>query len=536
MLIQRSTVGINLQELSPFNSEILFYLIIVLWTFTDAVTLTGSSEYAVPGTEFTLTCDVPEEANGVLFYRRPDVVIPVGSIQVGVGQCYNTRASPVPCTADVCSCVTSGGNLGTVFRWIIQPQTGDQGSIWFCRRTNLNLPDPDLYSDDYTLNVADGPGTALALLPSDTTYIRTEGDTLPDITCTANCRPDCTFVWTRPDNTNFTVSPVLFLGQLDRSEHGTYRCTARNVAGESTITLSVIVQYGPGDSTTLAPLQNSVDVMENQTISDATCSADCRPPCTYTWFKDGTDYPNPLSLSVATRNNAGQYTCTASNTVSQGTKDWNLIVRFPPQIISLGYTIGGADVTENGSKSLICSVESFPPSTIQWFYKANGTVLLTSPDILESTYTLTNAGCLDTGLYTCSVRNSVSTTAVTRDIPINVLCEPRIDSKIQIDYDFRLATTETLTMRAVFLSNPEPTYTWSFQGSPATSVTTLVNGQDNFAINNRYITTNLSAVSVGTRTDIRESWFGVYNVTATNSQGSHTLSFTASAINLVCEF
>ncbi|XP_069119318.1 peroxidasin homolog [Argopecten irradians] len=369
-----------------------------------------------------------------------------------------------------------------------------------------------------------GPDTSIALTPPDTTYTRREGDTLPDITCTADCRPDCTFVWTRPDNTNFTVPPVLSLGQLDRSERGTYKCTARNIIGEATIATN-----GPGDSSVLAPQQDSVDVMENQTISDVTCSADCRPSCTYTWSKDGTDYPNPLSLSVATRNNAGQYTCSASNMVSQGTKDWNLIVRFPPQILSLSYTAGGANVTENGPKSLICSVESFPPSTIQWFYKANGTVLLTSPDVLESTYTLTNAGCLDTGLYTCSVRNSVSTTTVTRDISINVLCEPRLDSRVLTDYEIKLSTSETLTIRAMFLSNPEPTYTWSFQGSPDTSVTTLVNGQDNFAINNRFITTNLSAVSVGTRTDIRESWFGVYNVTATNSQGSHTLRFTAVA-------
>ncbi|XP_069119317.1 uncharacterized protein [Argopecten irradians] len=124
-----------------------FFLVLFLTAprKTDAVTLMGSSEYAIPGTEFTLTCDVPEEATLVQFYRRPDVVIPVGSIQVAGGQCYNTKASPaVPCTADVCSCVTSGGNLGTVFRWIIQPQTGDQGSVWFCRRTNLNLPNQQL--------------------------------------------------------------------------------------------------------------------------------------------------------------------------------------------------------------------------------------------------------------------------------------------------------------------------------------------------------------------------------------------------------
>ncbi|XP_033758283.1 hemicentin-1-like [Pecten maximus] len=377
--------------------------------------------------------------------------------------------------------------------------------------------------------MADGPGTFITLSPSDTTYTRTEGDTLPDITCTADCIPGCTFVWTQADNTNFTVSPVLSLGQLDRSEHGTYRCTARNVVGESTLTVSVTVQYGPGDSVVFDPPQDSVDIIENQTISDVRCSADCRPACTYTWSRSGTDYTNPLSLSVATRTNAGQYTCTARNTVSQGTKTWNLIVRFPPRILSLGYTDGGSDVAENGLKSLVCSVESFPPSTIQWLYKANNTVLLTTQDVLESTYTLTNANCLDTGLYTCSVRNSVSITAVTRDIFINVLCKPRQDPRVKLNNDFGLATAETLVMNVMFLSNPEPTFSWSFETSPGTGVTNLANGRDNFDIQDMFTVTDLSAVSVGTRKTIQASWFGVYNVTATNSQDSDTLSVTAAA-------
>ncbi|XP_033730333.1 hemicentin-2-like, partial [Pecten maximus] len=286
---------------------------------------------------------------------------------------------------------------------------------------------------------------------------------------------------------------------------------------------------GPGDSTVFDPPQDSVDIIENQTISVVRCSADCRPACTYTWSRSGTDYTNPLSLSVATRTNAGQYMCTARNTVSQGTKTWNLIVRFPPQILSLNYTDGDSDAAEDGPKSLVCSVESFPSSTIQWFYKANNTVLLTTPDVLESTYTLTNADCLDTGLYTCSVRNNVSNTAVTRDIPVNVLCKPRQDPRVKLNNDFGLATAETLVMNAMFLSNPQPTFSWSFETSPGRGVTNLVNGRDNFDIQDMFTVTNLSAVSVGTRKNIKASWFGIYNVTATNSQGSDTLSFTAAA-------
>ncbi|XP_033758299.1 uncharacterized protein LOC117340644 [Pecten maximus] len=106
---------------------------------------------------------------------------------------------------------------------------------------------------------------------------------------------------------------------------------------------------------------------------------------------------------------------------------------------------------------------------------------------------------------------------------------PRQDPRVKLNNDFGLATTETLVMNAIFLSNPEPTFSWSFETSPGTGVTKLVNGSDNFDIQNKFIATNLSAVSVGTRKNIQASWFGVYNVTAKNSQGSDTLSFTAAA-------
>ncbi|XP_021371278.1 uncharacterized protein LOC110461882 [Mizuhopecten yessoensis] len=151
--LQKQIIGVSHRELS-------FYLFIVLLTIqssTDAVTLTGSSGYAVPGSEFTLTCDVPKEANSVQLYRRPDVTAILGYIQVAVGQCYNTApTTPVLCSPDVCSCTTTSTNYGTVFQWVIQPQTGDHVSVWYCRRTNPTLPEADkvVNSPDYTLNVA----------------------------------------------------------------------------------------------------------------------------------------------------------------------------------------------------------------------------------------------------------------------------------------------------------------------------------------------------------------------------------------------
>ncbi|OWF44148.1 Titin [Mizuhopecten yessoensis] len=89
--------------------------------------------------------------------------------------------------------------------------------------------------------------------------------------------------------------------------------------------------------------------------------------------------------------------------------------------------------------------------------------------------------------------------------------------------------SKTLTIPAVFISNPEPLFTWTFQLNQLTAAKELVNGTDNFAIQNNFEKANVSALSVGIRTNIQEEWFGLYHVTATNSQGSAIVSFTVRA-------
>ncbi|XP_021362258.1 uncharacterized protein LOC110456054 isoform X2 [Mizuhopecten yessoensis] len=85
-------------------------------------------------------------------------------------------------------------------------------------------------------------------------------------------------------------------------------------------------------------------------------------------------------------------------------------------------------------------------------------------------------------------------------------------------------------MKAIFLSNPEPSsFTWTFQNSSNNYFTRLNNGTDSFVIHNTPFISNLSVLSMGTRTNMQEAWFGLYNVTAINSEGKGTLTFTVAA-------
>ncbi|XP_021358581.1 intercellular adhesion molecule 5-like [Mizuhopecten yessoensis] len=376
---------------------------------TDAVTLTGSSEYAVPGSDFTLTCDVPEEARLVKLFRRPDVSTRVSFIGVASRRCSGPLGL---CTPNVCSCVTSTRSSGSVFRWVIQPQTGDHGSVWFCRRINNNLPDQILDSPDFTLNVADGPGATAALSPPDTAYTRNEGDTLPDITCTADCRPDCTFIWTKPDNTNFSASAVLSLGQLDRSENGTYRYTAGNEVGESFITTGVAVQYGPGTSTSLSPSVTSYTRTDGDTLPDITCITDCRPGCTIVWTKpDNTNLTaSPvLSLGQLDRSEQGMYRCTAWNVIGTSSITTSVNVHYGP---TTSIVMSPPDTTYTRTEGdtlpdITCTADCGPGCTFVWT-KPDNTNFTVSPVL--------SLGQLDKtehGTYRCTAWNAMGTSSIT---------------------------------------------------------------------------------------------------------------------------
>ncbi|XP_021368371.1 carcinoembryonic antigen-related cell adhesion molecule 5-like [Mizuhopecten yessoensis] len=179
---------------------------------------------------------------------------------------------------------------------------------------------------DTVITIGGGPAT-VHLTPSTTSYTPQEGQTLPTVTCSSDCNPVCTYSWTKDEQSHTTGSDIQ-LTNIQRGQTGVYRCTASNKYGNQTSSdVTVTVNYGPGNSISFQPNKDVLERVENQTVSDIVCFADCEPPCTYIWSNAGTTYPNPLSLSTAVRGNAGQYTCSASNSVGQGTKTWNLIVR-----------------------------------------------------------------------------------------------------------------------------------------------------------------------------------------------------------------
>ncbi|XP_069109331.1 uncharacterized protein [Argopecten irradians] len=75
--------------------------------------------------------------------------------------------------------------------------------------------------------IFDGP-SSVSLTPPTVTYTPTEGQTIPTITCSADCNPACTYSWTK-DGQSYTTGSGIQLTNIQRGQTGVYRCTASNV-------------------------------------------------------------------------------------------------------------------------------------------------------------------------------------------------------------------------------------------------------------------------------------------------------------------
>ncbi|XP_067674820.1 hemicentin-1-like isoform X2 [Haliotis asinina] len=172
---------------------------------------------------------------------------------------------------------------------------------------------------------------------------------------------DCSILTSpgNPESTNYTwthsgyvvsAEPNLVLGTTGRNQSGIYICTASNILtphgdrqilGTATASVSLVVQYGPGDSVVITS-SGPPSVTEGDGGFTATCTADCNPSCTITWRKGNTSLPGQISLTNVSRTDSGDYICQAQNDVGEAQeRKFRLTVYSPPskptdmQVVSL---------------------------------------------------------------------------------------------------------------------------------------------------------------------------------------------------------
>ncbi|XP_019952941.1 neural cell adhesion molecule 1a isoform X7 [Paralichthys olivaceus] len=215
----------------------------------------------------------------------------------------------------------------------------------------------------------------------------------------------------------------LEIKDVTKVDEGEYTCIAKNKAGEKAEEVSLNVFVQP-----------KITYLNNQTASEfdeqvtLTCEASGDPTPTISWsFQNRvfTEGEQSLDRNIVVRSHArissltlknvqftyaGQYLCTASNSIGQDDHHMHLEVRYAPKILGVVMTY----TWEGNAANISCDVEAHPKASIVWFREdlllpsANATNMKIYNTPTGSNLEITpDSG--DFGSYNCTARNAMGT-------------------------------------------------------------------------------------------------------------------------------
>uniref|UniRef100_A0AAZ3SJS1 Hemicentin 1 n=1 Tax=Oncorhynchus tshawytscha TaxID=74940 RepID=A0AAZ3SJS1_ONCTS len=273
---------------------------------------------------------------------------------------------------------------------------------------------------------------------------------------------------------------------------GRYSCLTHNRAGDrsrhfnlNVLVSPTIVGSGPEGSA------EEVTV----TLSSPTslvCEVQSYPPALITWLKDGTPLESSHNVRVlpggrtlqilnAKEEDAGRYTCVATNEAGDSLKNYEVKVYIPPQINKNdvpgeGLAPKEVKIKVNNTLTLECEAQAIPTPSLQWYKdgQVNDHVTINANG---RTVRIKHAQVSDTGRYTCVATNIAGEDE--KDFDINIQVPPSFQRPGGVG-----DTTSTPgtggDVKDVVLNNPislycetnavpPPTLTWYKDGRPMAS-------------------------------------------------------------------
>ncbi|XP_048833472.1 hemicentin-1 isoform X1 [Brienomyrus brachyistius] len=298
----------------------------------------------------------------------------------------------------------------------------------------------------------------VALDASITLLCQAEGHPSPEITWHKDGQPVTESVRQR-----VLSSGSLQIAFAQPSDTGRYTCTAINVAGSSSLEMSVTVHLPPS----IRSSESEVSVVEN-TPAKLTCLADGEPQPQVSWEKEG----KPLTVNVGVftilpagellmhttqPEDSGSYTCIATNQLGQDSRTVILSVHTHPAFTEL---LGDISVNKGERLLLSCGVTGVPLPKITWAF--NNNIIPAQYDHVNghSELLIERVSKDDAGTYSCTAENSVGSIKSLGFVSVK---EPPI-----FDGDFHSNRIEPLGGNAILncevRGDPLPTIQWSKQG------------------------------------------------------------------------
>lgn len=253
--------------------------------------------------------------------------------------------------------------------------------------------------------------TPVSFLVVPLSTIRAElGETLK-LNCVASGVPSPKVTWSRvhglPESSKVGSNGSLIIPQLKKGDDGQYVCTATNVVGKKSHSVSVELQY-PIDNPSLSP-NEGVHVVNN-TDAVLKCTLCVIPGFSFAWIKTGgvlpPDRSNATDCSLVIRNtrmeDTGNYTCIGR--AQSGTsslllrEETSLTVRGGARITSLFPSV----ITVAIGKSMEVTCDGVGPPTPDLFWTKGLVRIRDSP---QRTLNISNATLEDNGVYSCHAVN-----------------------------------------------------------------------------------------------------------------------------------
>ncbi|NXO39218.1 HMCN1 protein, partial [Locustella ochotensis] len=264
---------------------------------------------------------------------------------------------------------------------------------------------------------------------------------------------------------------VLALPSAQLSDTGTYTCVAVNAAGESQRDIDLRV-YVPPD---IVGEEQNVSVLLGQAL-ELQCRGSAVPPPRLTWLRDGRPLLEKPGLSIsgdgsvlkiegAQVQDAGRYTCEATNVAGKTEKNYNVNIWVSP-------SISGTDdssqltVTEGSLISLICESSGIPPPSLTW--KKNGSPVVPEPSgrvrVLSGGRQLQVAVAdrSDAASYTCIASNVAG--SATKEYSLQVYTRPTISNSGPHPSEVVVTQGSEISLECEARGTPEPAVAWLKDG------------------------------------------------------------------------
>ncbi|XP_027434728.1 neural cell adhesion molecule 1 isoform X3 [Zalophus californianus] len=252
------------------------------------------------------------------------------------------------------------------------------------------------------------------------------------LVCDAKGFPEPTMSWTKDgeqieneEDEKYVFSDdssELTIRKVDKNDEAEYVCIAENKAGEQDASIHLKVFAKP--KITYVENQTAMELEEQVTL---TCEASGDPIPTITWRTSTRNISSEektldghmvvrsharvssLTLKSIQYTDAGEYVCTASNTIGQDSQSMYLEVQYAPKLQGpvAVYTWEGNQV------NITCEVFAYPSATISWF--RDGQLLPSSNYSNIKIYNTPSASYLevtpdsenDFGNYNCTAVNRI---------------------------------------------------------------------------------------------------------------------------------